>query len=49
MQRAHNEAFACTKLHARKSIKTPLSSAECIKASELFLCLKANNIWHNNI
>ena len=29
-ERVRKEVSACTKLRARKSIKTPLSSAECI-------------------
>ena len=48
-QRARKEIFACTKLCARKSIKTLNKYSYVIEGSKLFLCLKANNIWHNKI
>ena len=48
-QHAHKEIFTCRKLHARKSNKTPLSSAVMLFKVLSFLCLKGNNIQNNTI
>ena len=45
----HVEVFACRKLRARKSIKTPLSNTPMLLKVASCFCLEANNICVNKI
>ena len=49
MQHAHKEVLACTKLCARKSIKTLLSSTQMLLNVVSCFCLKEDNIRHKKI